>query len=71
MFKSALFHAQSTVFFAGFFLSAATSNLIRHPKSTLWIDFGILSGVFPLWSRRFVERLRRKVPQLREISYSD
>ncbi len=71
MFKSALFYAQSTVFFAGFFLSAAASNLIRHPKTTIWIDFAILSGVFLLWSRQFVERLRRKVPQLREIPYSD
>jgi len=69
MFKSILFQAQSLAFFAGFFLCASVSNGIRHPSSTLWIDFSILSVVFFLWSRRFAERLKRKLPQISEVSF--
>jgi hypothetical protein len=41
MFKSVLFHAQAFSFFAGFFVCAGVSNVIRHPSNTLWIDFSI------------------------------
>jgi hypothetical protein len=71
MLKSALFGAQFSVFFAGFFLCAGVSNCIRHPSSTLWIDFAILSVVFLLWSLRYVGKLRRKLSQVIEVKYSD
>ena len=71
MFKSVLFQAQFLAFFAGFFLCAAVTSCIRHPASTLWIDFSILAIVFLLWSRRYAERLRRKVPQIGEVNLSE
>ena len=71
MLKSVLFQAQSFAFFAGFFLCAGVSNCIRHPSSTLWIDFSILSIVFLLWSRRCVEKLRRKLPEISDVVLSD
>ena len=71
MFKSVLFQAQFFAFFAGFFLCPGVSNCIRHPSSTLWIDFSILSIVFLLWSKRYVERLRRKLPQIGDVRLSD
>jgi len=71
MFKSVLFHVQLLAFFAGFFLCAGVSNGIRHPSNTLWIDFSILSFVFLLWSKRCVERLRRKLPQVSDVKISE
>jgi len=71
MFKSALFYAQFLAFFAGFFLCAGISNCIRHPSSTLWIDFSILSIVFLLWSLRYAGKLRRKLPQISDIKHFD
>jgi len=71
MFKSALFYAQLLAFFAGFFLCAAVTNCFRHPSSSLWIDFSILSIVFLLWSRRYSEKLRRKLPQISDVKPSD
>jgi hypothetical protein len=71
MFKSALFSTQFMAFFAGFFLCAGVSNGIRHPSSTLWIDFSILSIVFLLWSKRYAEKLRRKLPQPSDVKFSD
>jgi hypothetical protein len=71
MFKSALFHAQSFAFFAGFFLCAGVSNGIRRPSEFLWIGFSILSIVFLLWSKRYVEKLKRKLPQISDVKFSD
>jgi hypothetical protein len=71
MFKSALFYAQLQAFFAGFFLCAAVSNYKHHPSNALWISFSILTVVLLLWSKRYAEMLRRKVPPLGEIKISD
>jgi len=71
MFKSALFCAQFAALFAGFFLCAGVSNCIRHPSSTLWIEFCILSIVFLLGSKRYAEKLRRKLPQISDLKLSD
>jgi hypothetical protein len=71
MLKSALFYAQILAFFAGFFLCAGVTNGIRHPSSTLWIDFSILSVVFLLWSKRYAAKLKRKLPQIRNVNLSD
>jgi len=60
--KSELLYVQFLAFFAGYFLCAGISNGIRHPSSTLWIDFAILSIVFLLWSFRSAEKLKRKLP---------
>lgn len=45
--------------------------VIRHPWSTLWIDFSVLSVVFFLWSRRYAGKLRRKLPEVSQIKWSD
>lgn len=71
MFKSALFQSQLLAFFGGYFLCAAVSNGIRHSSSTLWISFSVLSVVFLLWSRRYAEKLKRKLPQVADIKYAD
>jgi membrane protein implicated in regulation of membrane protease activity len=71
MFKSALFYAQSFSFFAGIFLCAGVSDFIRHSGSFMWISYLILSGVFLLASRRYADKLRRKLPQVLEIRHSD
>ena len=71
MFKSALFQVQFRAFFAGFFLSAGVTNVIRHPSNTLCIDFSILSVVFLLRSKRYAEKLTRKVPQISDVKLSD
>ena len=71
MFKSALFYVQFQAFFAGFFFCAGVTNGIRHPSNTLWIDFSILSVVFLLWSKRYAEKLRRKLPQIGDVKLSD
>jgi len=71
MLKSALFYAQFLAFFAGFFFCAGVTNGIRHPSNTLWIDFSILSVVFLLWSKRYAEKLRRRVPQISDVKLSD
>jgi hypothetical protein len=71
MFKSALFYVQFLAFFAGFFLCAGVTNGIRHPSNTLWIDFSILSIVFLLWSKQYVEKVRRKLPQISDVKLSD
>lgn len=61
--KSLLFYAQLFTFFAGFFASAAISQVVRHASSTLWIDFSILSAVFLLASRQYANKLKRTVRQ--------
>ena len=71
MLKSALFYAQFLAFFAGFFVCAAVSNWIRHPWSSLAVDFSILSVVFFSWSLRYSGKLRRRIPQIGDIKYSD
>jgi len=61
--KSLLLYAQLFTFSAGFFASAAISQVVRHPSSTLWIDFSILSVVFLLASRQYARKLKRTVGQ--------
>ena len=59
--KSLLFFAQLFPFFAGFFVCAAISQLIRDSSSSGWIDFSILSVVFLLWSRQYRVKLKRQL----------
>ena len=61
--KSQLLYAQVFAFFAGFFVCAALSQVVRHPSNTLWLDFSVLSVVFVLWSRQYAGKLKRNLPQ--------
>jgi hypothetical protein len=70
MFKSVLFHVQFLAFFAGFFVCAGLTNGIRHPSNTLWVDFSILSIVFSLWSKRYAEKLKHRLPQISDVKLS-
>ena len=71
MFRSALFHSQLLAFFAGFFLCAGVSTRIRHPSDTMWVSFSVLSIVFLLWSWRYAGKLKRRLPEIGNIKYSD
>ena len=72
MFTTAFFQTRMFMFFAGFFFCAALGEILRHSSGNLlWIPFGVLSILFYLWSRRYAEKLKRKVPEIIGVTYSD
>jgi hypothetical protein len=71
MLKSALFFAQFSAFFAGFFVCAGVCKLKYHPLGGDFFTFFILFIFFLLLSLRYTRTLKRKLPELTDIKWTD
>ena len=70
-FYSMLFRVQFSCFFAGVFLCFTMLSIKLHSSSPMWVTHLILTIVFLRLAQVSTAKLRRQVPQISEIRYSD
>ena len=70
-FYSMLFRVQLSCFFAGVFLSLTMLSMKVHSSSPMWVAHLILTIVFLRLAQVSTRKLRRQVPQISEVRYSD
>jgi hypothetical protein len=68
---STLFRVQFSCFFAGFFLCFVAVNIKLHPSSPMWVFNLILMIVFLRMAQVSTTKLRRQVPQISSVGYSE